>query len=115
MASTSASNSTKARPVTASSSLRSLNKPIYKLNRPMTSKSSIFNSQEVKSNKEETKLDIELDTESEASTNLSLFSINSERTLPKMKKYNMFNYRSYFERYLNRKAVVKIPSNLLPK
>ncbi len=52
---------------------------------------------------------------SETSTNLSMFSLaQSDHTLPKMKKYNQFNYRSYFERYMNRRAVVKIPTYNMP-
>jgi hypothetical protein len=65
-------------------------------------------------NKSENEDEVE-ENASQASTNLSMFSLaQTDHTLPKMKKYNQFNYRSFFERYLNRRAAVKIPSYNMP-
>lgn len=49
------------------------------------------------------------------SINLSLFSLESVEYVSNREKYGRFNYSSYFERYMNRKAIVKIPQNLMPK
>lgn len=55
------------------------------------------------------------DNVSEVSTNISLLSMESNKTLPELKSYGSFKYFSHFERYMNRRAIVKIPSHLMPK
>lgn len=67
----------------------------------------VDNSQEVKSltlNKKENDLD---------SINLSLLSLNSDEFVVNREKYGKFKYSSYFERYMNRRALVKI--QFMPK
>ena len=65
--------------------------------------------------KQATQQNAEYEQDSLDGTNISLFSTESDRTLPVMKSYGNFDYFSYFERYMNRRAVVKIPINYLPK
>jgi len=57
----------------------------------------------------------DFDKVSVCSTNISLFSMESSKTLPEAKSYGNFKYFSYFERYMNRRAIVKIPTHLMPK
>lgn len=55
------------------------------------------------------------DDDNDSYTNISLLTLNSDETLPPKKSYGNFQYFSYFERYMNRRSPVKIPSYLLPK
>ena len=55
------------------------------------------------------------DDDYDSYTNISLLTLNSDETLPPKKSYGSFQYFSYFERYMNRRSPVKIPSYLLPK
>lgn len=47
------------------------------------------------------------------SINLSLLSLNSDEFIVNREKYGKFKYSSYFERYMNRRAAVKI--QFMPK
>lgn len=47
------------------------------------------------------------------SINLSLLSLNSDEFIVNREKYGKFKYSSYFERYMNRRAAVKI--KFMPK
>ena len=60
-------------------------------------------------------IDDEFDNVSTVSTNISLFSMESSKTLVNSRSYGNFKYLSYFERYMNRRAAVKIPPNFMPK
>jgi hypothetical protein len=57
----------------------------------------------------------DFDKVSVCTTNISLLSIESKKTLPEIKSYGNFKYFSYFERYMNRRMAVKIPTHLMPK
>jgi len=50
-----------------------------------------------------------------ASTNISLLSLDSNKSLPLFKKYGNFKYYTYYEKFMNIRSKVKIPRDLMPE
>lgn len=96
---------------TASSAINFVSHAIY--SRPATGTS--VSRQLSKVDHQKISINFEKKVEDCDSINLSLFSLESVEYVSNREKYGKFNYSSYFERYMNRKAIVKIPQNLMPK